>query len=49
MENGKTLWQTKWDGFGFATAHLYLQMSSHSNYRAREVFFDQVSVGSAPR
>jgi hypothetical protein len=46
VENGKTLWQTDWKGFGFPTAHLYLQMSSHSNYPAREVFFDEVTVRS---
>jgi len=44
VENGKPLWQTDWKGFGFPTAHLYLQMSSHSNYPPREVFFDEVTV-----
>lgn len=47
VENGETLWQTKWEGFGFPTAYLYLQMSSHSNYPAREVFFDGVVVRRA--
>ncbi len=31
----------------FAAAHLYLQMSSHSNYPSREVFFDDVLVRAA--
>ena len=42
----KTLCQADWDGFGFPTAHLYLQMSSPGNYPAREVFFDEVTVRS---
>jgi hypothetical protein len=28
-------------------AYLYLQMSSHSNYPAREVYFDNIQVSSA--
>ena len=44
VENGKTLWQTDWKSFRFPTAYLFLQMSSHSNYPAREVFFDEVAV-----
>ena len=31
-------------GLGFTKAYLYLQMSSHSNYRARTVYFDSVRV-----
>lgn len=49
VENGKELWRTDWREFGFSSAHLYLQMSSHSNYPPREVFFDDVSVGSDAR
>ena len=42
VENDRILWKAKWPGFGFPAAYLYLQMSSHSNYRARQVFFDNV-------
>ena len=46
VENGKKLWESEWKSFGFTTAYLYLQMSSHSNYPAREVFFDNVRAKS---
>jgi hypothetical protein len=49
IENGKALWQTDWKSFGFTGAYLYLQMSSHSNYPPREVFFDEVSVRAGSR
>lgn len=48
-ENGKTLWQTDWKGFGFTSAYLFLQMSTHSNYPPREVYFDEVAVGAKAR
>jgi hypothetical protein len=42
-ENGRVLWEG--EGVEFPPqAYLYLQMSSHSNYPAREVFFDDVRV-----
>jgi hypothetical protein len=44
LENDKVLWETEWQRFDFPQAHLYLQMSSHSNYPPREVFFDNISV-----
>ncbi|MBI3921658.1 MAG: hypothetical protein HY318_09595 [Armatimonadetes bacterium] len=47
MENGRLLWQTPWKGFDFPSAYLYLQMSSHSNYAPREIFFDAVKVTTA--
>jgi len=43
VENEKTLWETDWS-VTWPNAYLYLQMSSHSNYPAREVFFDGVVV-----
>ena len=43
-ENGKLYFETKNHGLKFDRAYLYLQMSSHSNYRAREIFFDDISV-----
>ena len=42
-ENGRALWQGKWAGLP-PQAFLYLQMSSHSNYAPRTVFFGGVSV-----
>jgi len=44
LENDQVLWETPWPCFGFPQAYLYLQMSSHSNYPPREVFFDNISV-----
>lgn len=44
LESDRVLWETQWPRFGFPQAYLYLQMSSHSNYPAREVFFDHVQV-----
>jgi len=44
IENGQVLWEAAWESFGFPQAYLYLQMSSHGNYPARELFFDDVSV-----
>ena len=47
FENGKLLYKHEGHGLTFTKAHLYLQMSSHSNYPPRQVFFDNVSVGRA--
>ncbi len=33
---------------GFDAAHLHLQLSSHSNYPPREIFFDDVRVTESP-
>ena len=43
MENGKLLFepQEKWN-LPFEKAYLYLQMTSHSNYPPREIFFDNI-------
>jgi len=45
-ENGASLLEVA-EGLGlsFDRAYLYLQHTSHSNYRMREVFFDNVLVG----
>lgn len=43
-ENGAPLFTTADHGLGFDTAFLYLQMSTHSNYPRRELFFDNVLV-----
>lgn len=44
FENGELLHEHEDHGLGSGKAHLYLQMSSHSNYPPREVFFDNVAV-----
>jgi len=43
-ENGKSILQAEKVGLDFTKAYLYLQHSTHSNYRLREVFFDSVGV-----
>jgi hypothetical protein len=47
-ENGKLLYESKTPVLNFASGWLYLQMSSHSNYPAREVFFDNLHVAAKP-
>lgn len=47
-EQGQLAFASKDAKLPFDAAHLYLQMSSHSNYPAREVFFDNVSVQTHP-
>jgi len=44
IENGKTWWGPEPHGLSWQQAYLYLQMSSHSNYPPREVFFDAIGV-----
>lgn len=46
-ENGKELFSTQDHGIDFTQAYLYLQMSSHSNYPAKEIYFDNITVSSA--
>ena len=41
---GKQVYETKERVLGFETAHLYLQVSTHSNYPPREVFFDKIRL-----
>jgi len=43
MENGREMYASQHD-LTFTSAYIYLQMSSHSNYPAREVYFDDVVV-----
>jgi len=45
LENGRLLYDSQGRKLPFREAHLYLQMSSHSNYPPREVFFDNVAFG----
>jgi hypothetical protein len=47
FENGASIYQSKEKALAFDSAHLYLQMSSHSNYPPRELFFDNVQVRAA--
>ena len=44
LENNDELFITPDHGLGFTEAYLYLQMSSHSNYSSREVYFDNIVV-----
>ena len=44
MENGEELFSTNDHGQDFTQAYLYLQMSSHSNYPSRELYFDNIVV-----
>ena len=44
MENGKELFKSEDYVPRFTRAYLYLQMSSHNNYPAREIYFDNITV-----
>lgn len=44
MENNREIHKAELPGLSFDAAYLYLQMSSHSNYPAREVYFDNIVV-----
>ncbi len=44
IENGKEIFRSEAGVPGFNRGFIYLQMSSHSNYPLREVFFDNVAV-----
>ena len=43
-ENERLAYESKERVIGFDSAYLYLQMSSHSNYPSRTVYFDNVQV-----
>ena len=43
-ENGKSMYVSGEHKITFDFAYLYLQISSHSNYPPREVFFDNIEV-----
>ena len=45
-ENGRELYRGGPAEIGFEQAYVYLQMSSHSNYPAREIYFDNIKVRS---
>ncbi len=42
MENNRELFSTQAHGLTFSAGYLYLQMSSHSNYPARYIYFDNI-------
>lgn len=44
FENGQLRYDSKAPMLTFDDAHIYLQISSHSNYEGREVFFDNLRV-----
>lgn len=44
-ENNNELFSVAEHGLGFTRGYLYLQMSSHSNYPAREIYFDDIHIG----
>ena len=44
IENGKYIYNSSANDLTFTSAYLYLQMSSHSNYPSREIYFDNVAV-----
>jgi hypothetical protein len=46
-ENGEPLYRSDGSVVPFSSAYLYLQLSSHSNYGSREVFFDDVVIREA--
>jgi len=43
-ENAQLIYDSKLDKLPFREAYLYLQLSSHSNYSARSVYFDNIRV-----
>jgi len=42
IENEREIYSSQSHGLEFISAYIYLQMSSHSNYPARELYFDNV-------
>lgn len=44
LENGRKLNTSSLDNLNFTSAYIYLQMSSHSNYPMREIYFDNIAV-----
>lgn len=44
LENGKELNTSPFNDLNFTSAYIYLQMSSHSNYPMREIYFDNIAV-----
>jgi hypothetical protein len=48
-EDGDLLFEAAETPVGFDAAHLHLQLSSHSNYPPREIFFDDIRVAEPAR
>ena len=46
IENEKEIYCTQSYELEFSSAYIYLQMSSHSNYPSREIYFDNVVIAS---
>lgn len=44
LENGRQLYRTPSHDLHFDEVYIYLQMSSHSNYPSREVYFDNITI-----
>jgi len=44
IENGREIYKSESHSLTFTAAYLYLQMSSHSNYPAREIYFDDIVI-----
>ncbi len=44
LENGKLVYDSLTPVLSFDRAYLYLQMSSHSNYETREIYFDNIRI-----
>lgn len=48
-ENGRELYNSESQKLAFKKAYLYLQMSSHSNYSAREIYFDDITISGTSK
>ena len=48
FENGAEFLKRPQHKLTFTKAYLYLQLSSHSNYPPREIFFDDIEVKRRP-
>jgi hypothetical protein len=44
LENGKELCTSSLYDLNFTSAYIYFQMSSHSNYPSREIYFDNIVI-----
>jgi len=44
IENENEIYRSPSHGVKFTSAYIYLQMSSHSNYPTREIYFDNVVI-----
>jgi hypothetical protein len=43
-EDGRPVWRSRPDEIALGPAHLYLQLSSHSNYPPRSIHFERIEV-----